>query len=274
MQSSIIEKPKADPQTDSDTRGIAIDHVGISRVRYPLLISGWGSSHEETKEVELTLKVSLASNVRGIHMSRLLEGVHHWGGALSIHNMVDFLSMIRQQQQSLTATVDCRFTWFVERPTPKTKLPAWQAIGTTWHGHQDNEGSSIGYTLDIPVTTLCPCSREISDYGAHSQRGWVKVRLEWGSEDEMIAPQEIFDALQHAGSAPIYPLLKRADERHVTMQAYEQPAFVEDTLRKAALILKADARVKRFKLKICNEESIHTHDAIASLSWARQLRDN
>ncbi|MFC5050946.1 GTP cyclohydrolase FolE2 [Rubritalea spongiae] len=269
MNSSIVETPKADPQKDCDTRGIAIDHVGISNVRYPILIAGWDSTRQETKEVSMSLKVSLAPNVRGIHMSRLLEGVHHWSGALSINNMEKFLSMIRKQQESHTATVDCRFTWFVKRPTPKTELPAWQGIETTWHGHQDNEGSTVGYTLDIPVTTLCPCSREISDYGAHSQRGWVKVKLEWNAHDEIISPQEIYNKLQNAGSAPIYPLLKRADERHVTMLAYQQPAFVEDTLRKAALILKDDTRVKSFELHICNEESIHTHDAVASLSFTR-----
>ncbi|MFT5882655.1 MAG: GTP cyclohydrolase I [Crocinitomicaceae bacterium] len=269
MKKSIVEIPEADPQTDNDTRGVAIDHVGISNVCYPLLISGWDNSRQEIKEVSMSLKVSLAPNVRGIHMSRLLEGVHHWSGALSMDNMEDFLSMTRKQQDSLTATVDCRFTWFVERPTPKTELPAWQGIETTWHGHQDNEGSIIGYTLNIPVTTLCPCSREISDYGAHSQRGWVKVKLEWSADDKIICPQEIFDKLQYAGSAPIYPLLKRADERHVTMLAYQQPAFVEDTLRRAALTLQQDARVKRYELNICNEESIHTHNAIASLSFSR-----
>ena len=127
----------------------------------------------------------------------------------------------------------------------------------------------MGYTLKIPVTTLCPCSREISDYGAHSQRGWVKVKIEWDSVDAWVSPQEIYEKLQYAGSAPIYPLLKRADERHVTMLAYKQPAFVEDTIRKAAMILKAESLIKRFELNVCNEESIHTHDAVASLRFAK-----
>jgi len=241
----IVETPKADPQAEADARGIGIDHVGISNVLYPVLIAGWEKSNRQhTKETNLSLKVSLAPDVRGIHMSRLLEGVHHWNEPLSLTSMAKFLTMIREQQQAHSATVDCRFTWFVERPTPKTDLPAW-------------------------VTTLCPCSREISDYGAHSQRGWVKVRLDWNSDEAMVLPQEVFEMLQHAGSAPIYPLLKRADERHVTMLAYQQPAFVEDTLRAAALKLREDFRIKRFELNICNEESIHTHDAIASLSYVK-----
>ena len=120
-----------------------------------------------------------------------------------------------------------------------------------------------------PITTLCPCSLAISDYGAHSQRGWVKVRIEWSDTDEIVSPQEVYEKLQKAGSAPIYPLLKRADERHVTMLAYEQPAFVEDTARRAALILQKDPRISNFDLDIRNEESIHTHDAIANLSYSR-----
>jgi len=264
----IIEAPKADPQAEVDAREIGIDHVGISNVSYPVIISGWeASNREDTKEVSISLKVSLAPDVRGIHMSRLLETLHHFEKPLSPTTMASFLTMIRQKQKSQSATVDCRFTWFTQRPAPITQLPAWQGIETTWHGYQDSEGSTVGYTLNIPVTTLCPCSREISDYGAHSQRGWVRVRIYWNANDEIICPEEIFDKLQHAGSSPIYPLLKRADERHVTMLAYQQPAFVEDTLRTAALALREDSRISRFELNICNEESIHTHDAIASLSY-------
>jgi len=266
----VVETPRADPQKEEDFRGVGIDQVGINNVQYPVRISGWDASgREEIREVNLSLRVSLAPDIRGIHMSRLLEGLHKWQQPLSPKTMADFLSMMREQQSAYSASVNCSFTWFVERSTPTTKLPSWQGIETSWHGHQDGEESTVGYTLNIPVTTLCPCSKEISDYGAHSQRGWVKVKLEWNSNDEIIYPEEIFDQLQHAGSAPIYPLLKRADERHVTMLAYEQPAFVEDTIRKAAMTLQADSRIKRFELEICNEESIHTHNAVANLNFNR-----
>jgi len=266
----VVEAPKADPQREEDIRGIGIDQVGISNVCYPVLISGWDSSgREEIKEVSISLQVSLTPESRGIHMSRLLEGLHQWEKPLSLQTMADFLTMTRKQQGAQSVSVDCCFTWFVTRPAPKTELPAWQGIETIWHGQQDEHKSTVGYTLKIPVTTLCPCSREISDYGAHSQRGWVKVKIEWDSVDAWVSPQEIYEKLQYAGSAPIYPLLKRADERHVTMLAYKQPAFVEDTIRKAAMILKAESLIKRFELNVCNEESIHTHDAVASLRFAK-----
>ncbi len=266
------ETPSADPQAESDPSGIGIDQVGIDQVRYPVLISGWENSpdRQEVKEGLFSMNVSLAADKRGIHMSRLLENLNHWEKPLSPCSMPTLLSEIREQQNALTASITCSFTWFIQRPSPQTELPAWQGIETTWHATIDDCGvGTTGYTLRIPVTTLCPCSRDISDYGAHSQRGWVKVTINWQAHDTIVAPQEIFEKLQHAGSAPIYPLLKRADERHVTMLAYEQPAFVEDTIRKAALMLRKDARIPGFTLHICNEESIHTHDAIASLSYTR-----
>ncbi len=269
-QNEVAKAPRADPQKEPDLRGIGIDQVGIDNVSYPVLISGWDNSdRQETKDASLSLQVSLLPSIRGIHMSRLLETLHKWEDPLTPNTIMHFLTVMRQQQNAYSAAVDCSFTWFVERPTPETKLPAWLGIETTWHGYQNEEGGSRGYSLNIPVTTLCPCSRDISDYGAHSQRGWVKVKIEWGQDDEIISPQEIFEKLQHAGSAPIYPLLKRADERHVTMLAYDQPAFVEDTIRKAAMELQQDSRVKKFELQICNEESIHTHNAVASLKFTR-----
>lgn len=269
--SAAIEAPAADPQSEKDLRGIALDHVGISNVRYPILISGWESALERslTKDALISLKVSLAAEKRGIHMSRLLESLHHWGKPLSPTTLPILLGELRGEQSAESATLSCAFTWFVNRPAPKTKRPAWQGIETTWHGHQDTNGTMSGYSMDIPITTLCPCSLAISDYGAHSQRGWVKVRIEWSDTDEIVSPQEVYEKLQKAGSAPIYPLLKRADERHVTMLAYEQPAFVEDTARRAALILQKDPRISNFDLDIRNEESIHTHDAIANLSYSR-----
>ena len=262
----------ADPQSETDPRGIALDSVGVCNVCYPISIAGWESDPRlcEKKETLISLQVSLPAEARGIHMSRLLEVLHHWQGPLSPSTLPAFLRELRHQQNAQRSTMTCKFTWFISRPAPRTNRPAWQGIETIWHASQAGEASIIGYTLRIPVTTLCPCSQAISDYGAHSQRGWLNVKLEWDWPAETVAPREIFDKLQHAGSAPIYPLLKRADERHVTMLAYEQPAFVEDTARHAAQLLIEDSRVSRFYLEVCNEESIHTHDVMASLSFRRQ----
>lgn len=270
---SMLLSPKvgsvqADPQSSRDTRGISLDQVGISRVRYPVMINGWETDARQQREVEglFDLTVSLAASNRGIHMSRLIESLHCWGEPLGPASLQDFLQVLRQQQGAADAKMRCDFTWFVHRAAPLTKNPAWQGVETTWRAVQNDNGGSSGYTLRIPVTTLCPCSRAISDYGAHSQRGWITVEVDWEGSDHIVPPAEVFDKLQNAGSAPIYPLLKRPDERHVTMTAYEQPAFVEDTARRAALLLQEDSRIPSFRIEVRNEESIHTHDAVAVVS--------
>ena len=261
--------PRADPQAEIDERGIALESVGIDGVIYPALIAGWekDASIEQRAQATFALSVSLTAERRGIHMSRLIETLHSWQKPLSPANLQTFLSALRLKQQAESAEMSCHFTWFINRSAPQTELPAWQGIETTWHASQSANGDTLtGYTLRIPVTTLCPCSREISDYGAHSQRSWISAKIEWPDAAQVVPPAEIFDKLQHAGSAPIYPLLKRADERHVTMTAYENPAFVEDTARRVALALRSDPRIHSFQIHIRNEESIHTHDAVARVS--------
>lgn len=266
--SPLSSSDTADPQSGRDNRGIALQQVGISRVRYPILISGWENDAKRQREVDglFDLNVSLAAAKRGIHMSRLIESLHRWEGALAPATLQNFLTDLREQQGAESAEMSCQFSWFVERPAPETGKPALQGIETTWHARQNFKEGQRGYTLAIPVTTLCPCSQAISDYGAHSQRGWIRVRLDWDNDSDIVAPAEVFEALQHAGSAPIYPLLKRPDERHVTMKAFEQPAFVEDTARQAATLLREKLHVTRFRIDVRNEESIHTHDAIAVIT--------
>jgi GTP cyclohydrolase I len=266
--SKILTIPQADPQSGEDTRGIPLEQVGISRVRYPVMITGWETDPNRQKEVEglFDLTVSLSAQQRGIHMSRLIESLHRWSEPLAPTSLQRFLKALRRQQEAAVATMTCNFTWFVNRPSPQTEHPAWQGIETTWHASQNDKDGNNGYTLRIPVTTLCPCSKAISAYGAHSQRSWIIVKIEWPHNTDIVPPEEIFEKLQHAGSAPIYPLLKRPDERYVTMKAYEQPAFVEDTARRAALFLQEDSRISTFRVEVRNEESIHTHDAIAVVS--------
>jgi GTP cyclohydrolase IB len=259
--------PKADPQAETDTRGILLHRVGIDRVIYPARISGWeqNDSIEQRTQATFSLSVSLAAEKRGIHMSRLIEVLHAWDQPISLSQLAPFLTQLRNEQGAESAEMNCTFHWFAARPAPQTQREAYQALETTWHATQfANAATRIGYTLRIPVTTLCPCSREISDYGAHSQRSWITVKTEWQEGHPTVAPAELFALLSNCASAPIFPLLKRADERHVTMQAYENPGFVEDVARRAAHELHAHPRIDHFHLHIRNEESIHTHDAFAT----------
>lgn len=258
--------PTADPQAEIDIRGIALRAVGIDGVIYHVRIAGWENDPaiEQRTQAIFSLSVSLDAEKRGIHMSRLIEVLHAWDQPFSLSQLSPFLTQLRNEQKAESAEMSCAFHWFANRPAPKTNREAYQAIETTWHAKQSaSSATRIGYTLRIPVTTLCPCSREISDYGAHSQRSWITVKTEWQEGSSTIAPAELFALLSQCASAPIYPLLKRADERHVTMQAYENPGFVEDVARRAAHALHQHPHIHQFHLHIRNEESIHTHDAIA-----------
>ena len=271
MSDTTKQGLQSDPQSTVDTRGVALNQVGISRVHYPVKVNGWERDESIQREVDglFDLTVSLAAANRGIHMSRLIESLHAWEAPLNPTNLQDFLNNLRQEQGAAFAKMSCKFNWFVSLPAPETGRPSWQAITTTLHATQCDEGGHSGYTLSIPVTTLCPCSRAISDYGAHSQRGWVTARIEWDDTSKVVIPEEVFEKLKHAGSAVIYPLLKRPDERHVTMDAYENPAFVEDVSRKAVLALQEDERITNFRIDARNEESIHAHDAVASFSFGK-----
>ncbi len=261
--------PAPDPQNETDANYLALDWVGIDRVQAPLLLEGWEGEQPCRSDCTLELSVSLASGPRGIHMSRLLEVLYAASEPLHLKDLGEILQQHQQRQGCESAYLSVAFHQYVERPAPVTGLPATQAIPTIWKALRRGERTEIGYQLRIPVTTLCPCSREISDYGAHSQRGWIQATLSWDDPQNVIAPRVIYQALHEQGSAPIYPLLKRADERHVTMRAYENPAFVEDLTRKATRALFAVPGVKRFALEARNEESIHTHDAIARIRHPR-----
>jgi GTP cyclohydrolase I len=125
----------------------------------------------------------------------------------------------------------------------------------------------------VPVTSLCPCSKAISDYGAHNQRGYITIDVQTVRDLEnnfaLIWFEELIDIAEQSASAPVYPLLKRADERHVTMQAFDNPVFVEDMVRDAALRLRTDSRIAWFRINALNQESIHNHSAFASVEWVR-----
>jgi GTP cyclohydrolase IB len=143
----------------------------------------------------------------------------------------------------------------------------------TFVGEANGAGTDFVLGVEVPVTSLCPCSKEISEYGAHNQRGHITIEVR-STRDEAGSPaliwiEELIDIAERSASAPVYPLLKRVDERHVTMQAYDNPVFVEDMVRNVAIVLQKDARVSWFRVRAVNQESIHNHDAFACIEMVR-----
>jgi GTP cyclohydrolase IB len=269
--SLLVEQALPDIQAGGDKRGVALDDVGISGLRYPMTVECADGSLQQTI-CEAHLAVALAASTRGTHMSRFVEALHEQREALSPANVLAMAHDLAIRLDAGEAAIGLAFPLFVSRRAPVTGQEALLGIDCTLTAHSRTDGAEVRVGAHVPVTSLCPCSKEIADYSAHSQRGHVLVEVldsHWPAGHPGLWPEELLAVCDRAASAPIYPLLKRPDERHVTMLAYDRPAFVEDLAREVALALKEDERVAGFDLEVVNQESIHDHQAFARLTWRR-----
>lgn len=262
-----------DVQGQNDERRIPIDRVGVNDLRYPITVLD--RDHEIQHTVaSLTLSVSLPHHFKGTHMSRFVEILNEHRGEVTMRTLPKILHAMKDRLEAESAHIEVRFPYFLERAAPASGARALvdyecHFIGISNGGHDD---FILG--VKVPVTSLCPCSKAISDYGAHNQRGHITIEVrsapaEAGGQT-IIWIEELIEIAENSASAPVYALLKRADERHVTMQAYDNPVFVEDMVRNAAARLQSDERVAWFQVQAVNQESIHNHGAFAQLQWSRK----
>jgi GTP cyclohydrolase I len=257
-----------DVQAQSDDRGITIDRVGIRRLRYPLLLATPSGPQATVAEWELT--VELDARERGTHMSRFVETLEAFADvAMSGRRLMQMLAVLRDRLDAPRTDARCTLTQFIERAAPISEQRAQHVIDCSFVASSSVEREQLTLGVRVPITTLCPCSKEISEYGAHNQRGYVSISAELEPTSDL-GFLDLLAIAERSGSAVVYPLLKRVDERHVTMQAYDSPTFVEDVVRNAALGLIGDPRVIGFTVEAENNESIHDHSAVASVNWRRQ----
>ena len=215
------------------------------------------------------MSVHLPHHFKGTHMSRFIEVLSLHEGEVTSRTLPAILRDLRGRLNAEEAHMEVAFTYFVTKQAPVSLAPAKVACDCVFSGTSNGAGDELILSVTAPVTTLCPCSKEISDYGAHNQRGYVTIEVKpkpKGNGCELILIEDLIEIAEKSGSAPVYALLKRPDERHVTMQAYENPVFVEDVVRNAAALLRADGRVASFTVKAVNHESIHDHNAFAVIS--------
>lgn len=261
-----------DVQNHLDTRQIPIDQVGVSDLRYPIVVLDRELGKQQTV-ARLTMSVSLPHQFKGTHMSRFIEVLNEHRGEVTMRTLPAILAGLKERLHAESARVEAMFPYFIERTAPVSGARSLMDYECSFVGEVNGSIDDFVLGVRVPITTLCPCSKAISDYGAHNQRGYVTVdvRTIRGPDGgpALIWIEELVDIAEAAGSAPVYPLLKRADERHVTMRAYDKPVFVEDVVRNVALRLQADDRVARFHVRAVNHESIHNHDAFASIRWSR-----
>ncbi len=257
----------ADMQKTPDTRGVQIDHVGICDLTYPIVVLDRDNQRQHATAT-IAVSVSLPHHFKGTHMSRFLEVLAAHQGEITMHTMPVILGELKKRLAAEAARLEVAFTYFLQRRAPVSGLVAPMDYRCTFIGESGRDGEDFLLKVEVPVSTLCPCSKVISDYGAHNQRGYVTMSVRphrdaAGGGWHLIWIEELIDVAERSASAPIYPLLKRVDERHVTMQAYDNPVFVEDVVRNVASRLRDDARIASFEVRAVNLESIHNHSAFA-----------
>jgi GTP cyclohydrolase IB len=257
LSSRIVALP--DMQAQPDPRRVAIDRVGVTRVRYPLvLIDGQGERQHTIATVNMF--VELPHERKGTHMSRFLEVLHEHE-EVSADAVAAMLEQLRGRLDAPSASIEMEFPYFVRKFAPVTGTPGLMEFTCGYEASQA-VGTDLITTVRVPVATLCPCSKEISENGAHNQRGIVDLQIRTSAPLEFA---ELIDVVEGCASCALFPVLKRPDEKWVTEQAYANPRFVEDLIRELAVAMREEPRVTWYRITVENQESIHAHNAYAAL---------
>ena len=249
-----------DTQSARDERHLAIQRVGVKSVRYPLQLR-IGDAVSPTVAM-WELDVALPAEQKGTHMSRFVAWLDALDKPLDASMLRTELVVMLEKLHATEGRIDAKFPFFLRKRAPVTGVQSLLEYQGRWTAEARAGLQTIWAEVIVPVKSLCPCSKEISDYGAHNQRSHVTIRVELLGEIEW---SELVRFAEDSASSEIWPMLKRADEKWVTERAYENPKFVEDLVRDVALRLNADARVGRYSVDVENFESIHAHSAFARI---------
>jgi GTP cyclohydrolase FolE2 len=255
-----------DTQSGSDERNLAIDQVGIRGLRYPLAFAD-GDAAPQTTIASFGVMVALPEDRKGTHMSRLvqiLEDLTAPGAApLSVAGMRGLLDDLIARLDAPGGRVEIAFPWFVRKRAPVSGVASLLDYEVRLAGELADGRYTSTVTVAVPVTSLCPCSKEISEYGAHNQRSTITIAVR---PREPVRVGELLRVAEDEASSELYGILKRADEKYLTERAYDNPRFVEDLVRGVAARLAADPRVAAFAVEAENFESIHNHSAFARIA--------
>jgi GTP cyclohydrolase I len=249
----------ADVQGSADTRRIAIDKVGIKDIRHPVRVKDRGGVEQHTV-ANFNMYVYLPHNFKGTHMSRFVQILNLHEREISVGSFKEMLAEMSDRLESEAGHIEMRFPFFVNKRAPVTGVESLLDYDVTFIGEILDGHPRLEIKVVVPVTSLCPCSKKISDYGAHNQRSHVTVQVRTRG---FIWIEEIIDLVEREASSQLYGLLKRPDEKYVTERAYDNPKFVEDVVRDVAGRLNQDERVAAYVVEAENFESIHNHSAYA-----------
>jgi len=250
-----------DVQTEKPKNQVSIEQVGIKNFHYPIRVLRKNNDYQHSI-ANIELSVQLPSDSRGTHMSRFVELIEKHKSDINNDTIETMLENIKTTFNSGYAYAKVIFPYFVEKRAPVSRISSILETSCGFICKLENGKITKTLTVKVPVTTLCPCSKEISEYGAHNQRAYVLLDVD---TLEMIWFEDLIDIIEQSASAPIYPLLKRPDEKYVTEQAYNNPRFVEDLAREVYEKTTGKYKMDRIKIVVESDESIHTHMAFAKI---------
>ena len=248
-----------DTQSESDDRNLAIDRVGVKDLRFPIEIQDKERSSQNTVAT-VSLAVDLPHHYKGTHMSRFVEVLNSYGPVLDVHNISKIPRALLKRLEAQRAHIEFRFPFFRTKAAPATGAEGLMDYEAIFEIDATADQEDFVLTVCVPVTTLCPCSKAISERGAHNQRGVVTFAVRFG---EPIWIEDLIRLVERCASAELYSLLKRPDEKEVTEQAYDNPVFVEDLVRNVASAANQQENILWYRVEAENYESIHNHNAYA-----------
>lgn len=251
----------ADVQNSYDTRRIAIDKVGIKDIKYPVRVKD-RSGREQHTIANFNMYVDLPHDFKGTHMSRFVEIINEHEYEITVDSFKEMLVEMLKRLEASSGHIEMTFTYFVRKTAPISGVQSVLDYEVTFIGEITDTTPILTVKVVVPVTSLCPCSKKISEYGAHNQRSHVTVTAKTNG---FLWIEDLIDLVEKEASCELYGLLKRPDEKYVTERAYNNPKFVEDIVRDIAAKLNQDGRVAAYTVESENFESIHNHSAYAMI---------
>lgn len=250
-----------DMQQSLDHRKIPIAKVGVKNISYPIIVQDKNRSFQHTV-AKVDMYVDLPHQFKGTHMSRFVEILNRYREQVALERLEDILKEMRKRLGAETAHLRFEFPYFIDKTAPVSKARSLMEYRCAFDASTKGDHLDFVLEVQVPVTSLCPCSKELSRFGAHNQRSIMTVKVRYS---DFIWIEDLIELVEQCGSSPLYALLKRVDEKHVTETAYENPRFVEDMVREAWLRLAVLPNITWFSVEAENFESIHNHSAYAAV---------
>lgn len=263
---SPVAKPIADVQNQADTRHLAINKVGIKGIRHPVIVKDKSVGVQHTIAT-FNMYVYLPQDFKGTHMSRFVEILNQHGREISVESFHSILNEMVEKLEAKSGYIEMSFPYFVNKTAPVSGVQSLLDYDVTFVGEINDGQYRFTMKVQVPVTSLCPCSKKISERGAHNQRSHVTITIR---TSRSVWIEEVVRYAEEQASCELYGLLKRPDEKFVTERAYDNPKFVEDMVRDVAAALNEDERIEAYVVESENFESIHNHSAYALIERDKQ----